>query len=33
MPRIPHYDVSSTARKAGCSKDEVKTAFEILRRD
>lgn len=32
-PRIPHYDVSSTAHKAGCSKDEVQTAIEILRRD
>ena len=33
MPRIPHYDVSSTAHKAECSKDEVQTAIEILRRD
>ena len=33
MPMIPHYDVSSTAHKAGCSKDEVQTAIEILRRD
>ena len=33
MPRIPHYDVPSIARKAGCSKDEVQTAIEILRRD
>lgn len=32
-PRIPRYDVSSTAHKAGCSKDEVQTAIEILRRD
>lgn len=33
MPKIPHYDVPSTAHQLGYSKDEVQRAIEILRRD